>query len=280
MTEISGPGDLLGARALLNREPHASSAVVITHAVLLRIPAAELTGLFSTDPCFAGRFSQVVITGSETPREQGKRVRRIVALLPLAERLDADAVARHLAESLHALARQRVLVVRLGVQGAHTNGARPLNTSGSNGEFFFTPDVHSGEGFDEVHLTASTESRDVAAVAPLLSHCGRHYDYVLLHLAPDTPPGVSMEALVQADLAFVLLQPSMQNLYAFQLLVRELNADAAAQVKPILFADESLAAPKMKETLHNLGHPVHSIVRGFPMRDVASAPDRDRKSVV
>ena len=274
VTEVFGPGDLLGARALLNREPHASTAVVITHAVLLRIPASELTGLFADDPCFAGRFSQAVIPGSETPREHGKRVRRIVALLPVAERLDADAVARHLAESLHGLAQQRVLVVRLGTQTAHPNGARPLNTSAANGEFFFTQNVRAGEGFDEVRLTAGGESRDVAAVAPLLSHCGRHYDYVLLHLASDTPPSVTLEALTQADLAFVLLQPSMQNLYAFQLLVRELSADAASQVKPILFAEESLAAPEMKETLRSLGHPVHSIVRGFPLRDAASAPDR------
>ena len=275
--EIFGPGDLLGSRALLNREPHISSASVITHAALLRIPASELTGLFASDPCFAGRFSQEVAVGSGMPRENAKRVRRIVALLPIAERLDADAVARRLAESLHGLAQRRVLIVRLAAQTAHPNGARPLNTTAANGAFFFTQNVQARDGFDEVHLTATAEARDIAAVAPLLSHCGRHYDYVLLHLMPDTPSGVTLEALVQADLGYVLLQPSMQDLYAFQLLIREFgarNTDAAAQVKPILFADESIAAPEMNVTLRGLGHPVHSIVRGFPMRDVPVSPDR------
>ena len=274
--EIFGPGDLLGSRALLNREPHVSSAIIITHAMLLRIPASELTGLFASDLSLAGRFSQEVAFGSGTPRERGKRARRIGALLPLTERLDADAVVRQLAESLHGLAKQRVLIVRLGAGNAHPNGSRPLNTAAANGQFFFSRNVHAHDGFDEVSLTATPEPRDVAAVAPLLSHCGRHYDYVLLHLMPDTPPGVTLEALVQADLGFVLLQPSMQNLYAFQLLVRGLSArstDAAAQVKPILFAEESIAAPEMKETLRALGHPVHSIVRGFPLRDVPSARD-------
>ncbi len=275
--EIFGAGDLLGSRALLNREPHASTALVITHAMLLRIPASELTGLFATDPCLAGRFSQEVATGGGAPPEDGKRVRRIVAMLPVAERLGADAVVRHLAASLHRLARQRVLIVRLGAQTAHPNGSRPLNMLAANGAFFFTPNVHAGDGFDEVHLTATIASGDVAAVAPLLSHCGRHYDYVLLHLMHDTPSGVTLETLVQADLGFVLLQPSMQNLYAFQLLLRELgarSADAVAQVKPILFAEESIAAPEMNVMLRSLGHPVHSIVRGFPLHDAAVARDR------
>ena len=223
LTEVSGPGDLLGARALLNREPHCSSALVTTHAVLLRIPAQELTGLFTSDPCFAGQFSVAVTAGADTPRERRPHVRRIVALLPVSERVDADAVARHLATSLHRLAQQRVLIVRLSAQGIGANGSAPLNTASANGEFFFTRNVHVGEGFDEVHLTARAESRDVAAVAPLLGHCGRHYDYVVLHVAHDTPVNVSLEALVQADLGFVLLQSGMENLYHFQLLIRELG---------------------------------------------------------
>ena len=277
LTEVNGPGDLLGARALLNREPHCSSALVTTHAVLLRIPAQELTGLFTSDPCFAGQFSVAVTAGADTPRERRPHVRRIVALLPVSERVDADAVARHLATSLHRLAQQRVLIVRLSAQGIGANGSAPLNTASANGEFFFTRNVHAGEGFDEVHLTARAESRDVAAVAPLLGHCGRHYDYVVLHVAHDTPVNVSLEALVQADLGFVLLQSGMENLYHFQLLIRELGdrgSGAIAHVKPILFADESIAAPEMNATLRTLGHPVHSIVRGFPLRDVPSAPDR------
>ncbi len=277
LAEISGPGDLLGARALLNREAHSSSALVTTHAVLLRIPAQEVTGLFATDASFAGRFTQAVTVGGDSPRERRMHVRRIVAMLPMTERLDADAVARHLAGSLHRLADQRVLIVRLGAPGADAHDSRPLNTASANGEFFFTRNVHAGDGFDEVHLTARAETRDVAAVAPLLSHCGRHYDYVVLHLAHDTPVNVSLEALVQADLGFVLLQSGMENLYQFQLLIRELGdrgTGAFAHVKPILFAEEAIAAPEMNMTLRTLGHPVHSIVRGFPIRGVASAPDR------
>ncbi len=277
LAEISGPGDLLGARALLNREPHCSSALVTTHAVLLRIPAQEVTGLFATDASFAGRFTQAVTVGSDSPRERRMHVRRIVAMLPMTERLDADAVARHLAGSLHRLADQRVLIVRLGAPGAGAHDSRPLNTASANGEFFFTRNVHVGDGFDEVHLTACAETRDVSAVAPMLSHCGRHYDYVVLHVAHDTPVNVSLEALVQADLGFVLLQSGMENLYQFQLLIRELGdrgTGAFAHVKPILFAEEAIAAPEMNMTLRTLGHPVHSIVRGFPLRGVASAPDR------
>ena len=42
-----GSRDTLGERALLNREPHRHTAVVATHAVLLRIPSEELQGFFA-----------------------------------------------------------------------------------------------------------------------------------------------------------------------------------------------------------------------------------------
>ena len=39
---VFGPGDTIGERAFLNREPYRFTAVVATHCVLLRIATAEL----------------------------------------------------------------------------------------------------------------------------------------------------------------------------------------------------------------------------------------------
>src|ERR1043166_6935807 len=51
-----GPGDTLGDRELLNREPYRSTVAVITDSVLLRIPEIELRELFMEKPGVAGRF--------------------------------------------------------------------------------------------------------------------------------------------------------------------------------------------------------------------------------
>lgn len=277
--DVYGPGDMLGARALLTHGPHRATASVITHCVLLRLPAEELSGLFATDACLAGRFSQAVGAHVETLRKREiprrARSRRIVALLPLAARLDSEAIVRQLATALFQIAGHRVLIVRLG--GSEDSAAYPLARTTGGREFRFTRQIRTtAEGCDELRLAVRGEPSDTAAIAPLLSHCGHHYDYVLLELAPETPAPATLEALIQSDLGYVLLQPGTQHLYDFRLLLRELaerSRGACSHVRPILFAEERIAAPDVHDRLRELGHPVHSVVRGFPVRDLSATPE-------
>lgn len=274
--EVFGPGDTLGERAFLNREPHRHSAIVVTHAVLLRIPGSELHGLCTTDPCFAGRFSQAVI-GKPRARRDG-RVRRIVALLSLSPRLDADRAARQLAASLRRISRQSVLLLDLGPTGEQTHAAAwTVRAAALDADFLFARHLHvQDDGFDELRLTAGPEARDADAIAPLLGHCARHYDFVLLHIHAETPaPGI-LAGIVESDLAFILLQASTQNLYDFELLMRsvgERGRSHGQHVKPILCVEENIAAPEVNLALRQFGHPVHSFARGFPLRGDSAAAD-------
>lgn len=274
--EVFGPGDTLGERAFLNREPHRHSAIVLTHAVLLRIPGSELHGLCGDDPCFAGRFSQAVI---EKPRAvRDGRVRRVVSLLSLSPRLDADAAIHRLAAALRRITRQRVLVLGLSPAGDATRfeGWR-THQAALGTEFCFARQLHPHDGgFDELRLTAGPEPRDAAAIAPLISHCARHYDFVLLHLHPETPVPATIAGILESDLAFVLLQASTQNLYDFELLMRALGDRArghSSHVHPILCVEETIAAPEIHAALKQLGHCVHSFARGIPLSGGASGPD-------
>jgi NTE family protein len=278
--DVYGPGDMLGARALLTHGPHRATATVITHCVLLRLPAEELTSLFALDPSLAGRFSLAVGDHVETLRKreipQRARSRRIVALLPLAARLDAGVVVRQLATALFQIAGRRVLILRFG--GYEDLTALPLAKTSGGREFRFSRQIRTlTDGCDELRLAVRNEASDTAAIAPLLSHCGRHYDYVLLELAPETPAPATLEALIQSDLGYVLIEPGTQHLYDFRLLLGELAErcrGACSHVRPILFAGESIAAPEVRDHLRELGHPVHSIVRGFPIRDGAETSER------
>ena len=194
--EVFGPGDTLGERAFLNREPHRHSAVVATHAVLLRIPGSELHGLWANDPLFAGRFSQAVV---ERPRAvRNGRVRRVVSVLSLSPRLDAEAAVHRLAAALHRITRQRVLVLNLRAVGEKNRDAKLTAHQAVLGvEFCFARQIHPHDGgFDALGLTAGSEPRDAAAIAPLISHCARHYDFVLLHLHPETPVPTTMAGIL------------------------------------------------------------------------------------
>ena len=280
--EVAGPGDTLGDRAFLNRDPHRHTAVVATHAVLLRIPASELQGLFATDPSIAGRFSRAVIDRPDTIRgdfyRQTGAVRRVVSILPLSTRVDAEIVIVHLAAALHRIMRQSVLVVRLGTgRDAVSITDWPAMQTTLGAEFCFARNVRANDGgFDDLHLGVGAEPRDVASMASFISHCARHYPFVLLHLQHETPAPVMIQSVIESDLAFVFLQPSTQNSYDFQLLMRELSdraRGACGHVKPIVCAEESMAAPIFHASLQALGHPVHSIAHGFPVHAGSSALD-------
>jgi NTE family protein len=279
---VMGPGDMLGDRALHNGEPHGHTVVIATHAVLLRIPAGELRGLFATDPCAAGRFSQAVVDWPKASRASAAAasgvVRRVVSISPLSTRVDAEAVVARLGTALRRITGQRVLVVRLdraadGVSVAGWSAREAVNQP----EFSFLRQLRSHDGgFDELRLHIGHEPREAAGIAPLISHCARHYPFVVLHLRPELPVPATIQSMIESDLAYVLLQPSTQNLYDFQLLLREIGdrtGGACSHVKPILCAEESIAAPEFHAALRGLGHPAHSIARGYPLTAQPSSPD-------
>lgn len=279
---VAGPGDLLGDRALLNHVPHRRTVVVATHAVLLRIPAAEMEGLFARDASVAGRFSRGVVEWPRSLRnglvEGETGVRRVVSILPLAPRLDAEKMTGCLGSALHRITNQRTLIVRLTRSEGTLVPVFPSPDRAFGSEFFFARHVQNRSGeADELHLRMDSEPSENATVATLISHCARHYDYVLLHLHPELPSTVIIQALIEADLAYVFLQPSTQNFYDFRLLLQEVcdrSHGTCCHVKPILCAEESIAAPEFHDLLQELGHPAHSVMHGFPLRTEASWQDQ------
>ncbi len=279
--EVFGPGDMLGERALIHGEPHRSTVTVVTHSLLLRIPSEELQELFTRDPSVAGRFAQTITERVRQIRERRTShhatVRRIVSLFPLSPRIDALAVVRKLAKSLQALTGQSLLLIHAGSSHAAASlDDWSKQQRRSVGEFAFKSQLREHEsGFFELRLSATATS--ATSIAPMLSHCGRHFDFVVVHVQPDIPVSVSIETMIQSDLSYVLLQPSVQNLYDFQLLIRELcerTRGHCQHVKPILFAEEHVAAADMHATLKQLGHPLHSFARGFPLSNDHGAGDR------
>ena len=279
---VYGPGDTLGGKAFLNREPYRWTVKVVTRSQLVRISAADLRTLFARRPATSIRFAQL-ITGEITAAadsEHPLRVRRVVALLTLAPRVDAPAVVCTLARSLHRLTGREILVIhmtRVEPGQSFPLAKWPLTVASLNGHFGFTQHLrHDEAGYHELRLAVGGHPSDAASIAPLISHCGRHYEYVLFHIAADVPALPTLETLVQSDSAFVILQPGMQSLYDFQLLLREFAGQpggGAENIHPLLFAEEDIAAPDCERALVSMGRTAHSIIRGFPSSITPNRPD-------
>ena len=268
---VFGPGDTIGERAFLNREPYRFTAVVATHCVLLRIATAELLTMFDKDPSFAGRFSQALIGRSHVAGESllPKRVRRIVSLLSLSGRIEDRAVVGRLAQELRGITGQQVLIVHLEPgQQALVLEDWPKVSTHLNGAFAFHDQVRTlGRGVDELRLNAASGTRAASFVPPLLSHCGRHYDYVILHVAAATPVAPALECLIQSDLAFLLVRPDARALDDFATLMGQLSEQAhgaSAHVRPIIVMDENGSREEFRQTIAKLSQPVHSFAHGFP----------------
>lgn len=278
---VFGPGDLLGERAYFHAEPHTATVTVVTRCVLLRIAAEELDKLFAKDYKLAARFSQLLakrwsVMGTRQP-ERGSRVRRVVSTLSLDERLDATTVVERLAAAVSKISNQQVLLVQLlrdDKPGVH-DWAKHQPSLG--GEFRFRRAVRSTRtGFFELQLPVGTDPQYAAAIAPLISHCGRHYDYVLLSGASDLPARTAREVVLQADLAYVLLRPQGRDLSQFDLLVRSLADScvyAPRHIRPVVFSENPLTAAECDAELrHITGLPGHAIYH-FPSSASGSRVD-------
>jgi NTE family protein len=297
--EVYGPGDTLGDRAFLNAEPHHCTVTVSTHCVLLRIPAEELEGLFTKDAAVAGKFAQTVTrklrAARDTAAARGDRVRRIVSLMGMGPRVNATAAVEKLAAALVRITGRKVLLVRLTADtGAQLPVGEPsllsrvirfpkLQSWASrervlDGEFSLKSELRENvAGFQEIHLPVGTDPQYAEEIAPMISDCGRHFDYVVLHADSALPAPVILQCVIQTDLAYVLLQPSVQCLYDFQLLAHALAKEmprASSHVKPIVFAEEAVDLQEFHDILKRMGHPVHSFARGFPEGNVSTSADR------
>ncbi len=279
--EVFGPGDSFGERELLNEEPYRSTVSVVTRSVLLRIGGENLHTLFEEKPSLAGRYFSGINRRFRMQRELGgsRHVRRVVAMMSLSPRVHQRAVAQRLATALELLAGQRVLIVHL-LPGNREPALEtwPQVEETLDEELCFSQHVREHEqGFHELHLHVSGAPRESEFVAPLVSHLGRHFDYVILHLHPEIATAVSLETMVQADLGYIWMEPTIQNLYDYKLLLNNLcgrNKQDCAHIRPIVCVGDSGMATEFSDSLNRIGHPVHSFVRGVPFDGSSGFIDR------
>jgi NTE family protein len=280
---VFGPGDTFGEVELLHGAPYRSTIRILTRSMLLRIRGDLLRTLFVEDPSVAGRFTLRVASQEQIQNGHRQKFpfdsRRVVAVMSLTTHVHQRAVAKRLAAALHDLAGQRVLLLHL-IPGIATPGLNEWSCyeQSLGDELCFRDHLHEHrQGYHELNLSVPPGDEGLDAVVPMLGHYGHHFDYVIVDIYTDTPVPIALEVLTESDLAFVWLEPTMQHLYDFKLLLTQVaarNHKVRAELQPIVCVGDCGVASDFAESLNRIGHPVHSYVRGVPLDGASGFIDR------
>jgi len=276
ITAIHGPGETLGDREVMHQEAYLSTVTVVTQSVLLRIPAEELRAVLETEPKVAGRLSQSIVRRIVEARGPAAG-KRIVALHALSPRVNERMLGRRLADVLAEITHRQVLSVHFSPGPGGTELGHGAEIEGSlNGEFQFSRQVREvRRGCYELDIRCN--EAEAGHVAPLLSHLGNHFDYVLVDAGKDVAQPVLLECLVQSDLTYILMQPDDQCLGGLKLLMSELKTARGGTYKhinPVICADSFDAAARFGLECEKAGWTVHSILRDYPAADSFGGIDR------
>jgi NTE family protein len=278
IVEIHGPGDTLGDREVMQHEAYRATATVVTESVLLRIPAEELRTVFATEPKVAGMLSQSIV---RRILEAGApaRGKRIVALHALSAQVNERGLGRRLTDALEEITKRNVLSVHFG-QGPAAIALRDWAEfePSLNGHFHFGRQVREVRPHCfEMDIEVGINAEEAKYVAPLLSHLGNHFDYVLLDAGKDVARAALLQCLVQSDLTYLLMRPQEECRLGLKLLMGELEETRAGSynhISPVICSDNIDEASRFGEECGKAGFRVHSILRGYPMGGGFGAMDR------
>ena len=109
-----------------------------------------------------------------------------------------------------------------------------------NGGFAFADQLQHLDHFARLTLRVTNHPAERAFLAAFLGHCTRHFGHVLALVAPEAPRAALAEVAARATDTFILAQQTVDSLFEFNQLARELGMTAQG-------------APKRAATMRSLG---------------------------
>jgi NTE family protein len=195
---------------------------------------------------------------------------RVITAASLSHRIADNFIAQTLARTLHAETGCSVLLVHLNLAGARiclSDWAQLAHRV--NGEFGFAdhlvPLSGMEEGVTSLSLQISGQAAEETHISSLVKHIQSHFHYLLFHVGAEVPVPVLMECLTNSDRTFLLLQPTAENLYDRELLIREVRSNPrydGLNVKTIICREKD--EEHFNELLKQMGGSVHGFIHGCP----------------
>src|SRR5213593_1977353 len=173
-----------------------------------------------TDGHHRRRIAPLSIT-SRWPLLPAPKPDRIVTLASLSSHIPDEFIARTLARRLNEETDSRVLLVHLErVQRSLTLRDWAKAGARANGEFCFSKNLEFlAPRTERLHVQVDIE--EAGLVGSMLEHFSCHYNYVLVHVAAEASEPLLLECFAESDRTFLLLQPTSEDLYQRDLLLRQ-----------------------------------------------------------
>ena len=196
---------------------------------------------------------------------------RVVTLASLSEKNADRFIARTLAQTLAAETRGSVLLVHFELsRGAVSLRRWPQIQSRINGEFWFSRQLERDGAVGTLSVKVSGSPAEEASIASLVEHFSRHFQCVLLHVSAEIHLPLLLKCLAESDRTLLLLQPSAEDLYHRDLLLREVhslpNSDSL-KLRTIVCRQQD--EEHFNDLLKQMGDSVHGFIHGCP--DVGEA---------
>jgi NTE family protein len=207
---------------------------------------------------------------------------RVVTLTALSDRIPTQFISETFSHSLRAETGGSVLLIHLEVAGAKlTLSAWAALQPQVNGEFALGRQLETTEGGVAIlRLELPTQPSEVALLGSLAAHCAEHFQHVVLHAGPSAPLTVLLQCFLQSDRAFLLLRPHGDDLYASDLLFREIRnlpSGETPNVRTIVCREKG--EEDRNDLLKKMGSQIHGFIHSCPKSAAAQGlrrwPDRD-----
>lgn len=195
---------------------------------------------------------------------------RLITLAFLSDRIPAPLLSEQLARSLVAETASPVVLVRLEPHdGKETsdNGAQP--DLFLQGEFRMPPRIIKTEGgFHFLTLGIKSDPPSPESIASLVSQLRGRFRHVLIEArAEERPAPWFLEFLARSDLAYLFVQPTTEDVYHLDQVMRELRPrcpNEGAHVKPVVCLAPGEAIDGFDVLVQRVTAPVHMFIRGCP----------------
>ncbi|MFM8468514.1 MAG: patatin-like phospholipase family protein [Limisphaerales bacterium] len=214
------------------------------------------------------RRAELLSSLARPPQAAFSRAGRLSALASASRRLPDRLITESLAEMLAAVTGERVLLLLIvpSDAGATAKVWSPLHSMPNNGFAFADQLQHLG-GFDRLTLRVTNHLAERSFLTAFLGHCTRHFGHVLVHVDADAPRLALAEAAVRAGEAYVLTQQTVDSLFEFNQLDRQLRAECAGEatdLKLVLCLEHDELPQPAGDFLKQVGQRVHLNLRESP----------------
>ena len=177
------------------------------------------------------RRSELLSSLARPPQAAFHHAGRLTTLASASRRVPDKLIAESLAEMLESVTGERVLLLHLVPSEAEATARvwSPLHSLPNNGFAFAEQLQHLGN-FDRLTLRVTNHAAERQFLSACFGHCTRHFGHVLVHVSADAPRQALAEAVNRAADTFILAQQTVDSLFEFNQLARELTTARAGEV--------------------------------------------------